>query len=255
VDHAEASAQLADRALEPRLLATIDSDSSPGAAALRAHIAACDACAAELAAWRRTWSAMRDRGPDEVAGAALPPALRTRVLGAVAAEPRRAGRVEAVSRWRRTAPWLAVAAAVVLAIGAVGLGLSGLREAERTRAENAGLVATTAALSDVLADPDHWVTGLEAVDGSAEGAVAWTDDEVVVVAYGLPALGPGQSYRCWVEQDGARTPIGPMSMSGSTGYWWGSTEGWRDLLGSGGRFGVSVAAEGAEPVPVLVGSF
>lgn len=254
MDHAEAFRQLADRALEPALLAAVDTDPSPGAAALRIHVAACDACATELAAWRRSWSAIAQREAGDEVGVAVPPALRARLLDAVAAEPRPRGRAAGTSRMRRIAPWLAAAAALILAVGAAGLGLSGMREADRIRAEHAGLIATTAALGDVLADPDHWVSGLRAVEGTAEGAVAWTDDQVVVVAYGLPALATGQAYRCWVEQDGVRTSIGPMSMSGSTGYWAGSTTGWQDLFSPGGQFGVSIVSEAGGSTPVLLGS-
>jgi hypothetical protein len=221
---------------------------------------------------RRTWSAMTARGADGEAGVAPPPALRERTLAAVAAggavgtaqaataadeagdtdvpAPRAAA---AIPGGRRLGPWLAVAAAVAVAVGIAGLGLLQARDADRVRAENAALSATTAAMGEVLADPGHRVAGLRAADGSLGGTVAWTDDEVVVVAPGLPALEPGQAYRCWVERDGVRTPIGSMALSGSTGHWVGSGYGSRDLLPAGGRFGVSVVSEDGASTPVLIG--
>jgi hypothetical protein len=44
-----------------------------------------------------------------------------------------------------------------------------------------------------------------------------------------------------------------MALSGSTGYWVGSTDGWQDILSPGGTFGVSVVAEGGASTPVLLG--
>lgn len=272
MDHAEAIEKLADLALEPGRLAYLDTDPSPSGTGLRTHAAGCAACAAELAAMRRTGAAMATRGTDGEAIVAPPAALRERTLAAVAASaaegtagaaiaaneagdsgvpaPRAA---DAIPGRRRTVPWLAAAAAVVIAVGAGGLGLLQAGAADRVRAENAALAATTAALGEVLADPGHRVAGLRTADGSPGGTVAWTEDEVVVVASGLPALEPRQAYRCWVERDGVRTPIGSMALSGSTGHWVGSGYGSRDLLSPGSRFGVSVVTEDGASTPVLIG--
>jgi hypothetical protein len=272
LDHAEAIELLADLALEPGRLASVDTDPSPEGAGLRTHVAGCAACAAELAAMRRARSAMASRGADGETGVTPPPALRARTLAAVAADrpmdaapgapasngagdadmpaPRATG---AVRHGRRLVPWLAAAAAVAIAVGVAGLGLLQAGDADRVRAENSALAATTAALGAVLADPGHRVAGLRTADGSPGGTVAWTADEVVVVASGLPALAPGRTYRCWVEYDGVRTPIGSMVLSGSTGHWVGSGYGSRDLLRPGGRFGVSVVTEDGASTPVLTG--
>lgn len=253
MDHAEAIERLADLALEPGLMAGLDEDPSAVSMALRAHVAACEPCALELAAWRRTWSALDGRGVDDPDLGGPRPSLRERTLLAVAADGRALPRGGG-SRRGRMVPWLAVAAAVAMAVGAAGLGVLQGREADRVRSENAGLAATASALGEILTDPAHRVASLRAVDGSAEGTVAWTDDEIAVVASGLPALAPGRTYRCWVEYDGERTPVGPMALSGSTGYWVGSTDGYRRLIVPGGTFGVSIVSEDGEAIPVLVGS-
>ncbi len=54
--HAEAQERLSDLALEPGRLARLADDPSPEAGALRAHLAECRPCSADLAGWRRTWA-------------------------------------------------------------------------------------------------------------------------------------------------------------------------------------------------------
>ena len=56
MQHAEAHERLADRVLEPQRLAGLEDDGSPEARALRAHVVACQLCAADLEDWRRTWT-------------------------------------------------------------------------------------------------------------------------------------------------------------------------------------------------------
>lgn len=285
MDHAEAQRLLADLALELGRLARLEQDASPDAGALRAHMSACTRCAADLESWRRTWRAIavaatdgdKTRSSGGGLGAALdgdpgllraPASLRAGTMAAVAAEhvatrsepvPLRSGAAPGPSarsagRGRRWMPWLAVAAALVIAVGAGSLAWSRTVELDHARTENAGLTATTATLDRVLAAPVHWVTTLRSPDGSAGGTVAWTATELAVITTTLP--GPPadhQAYRCWVERDGVRTPVGAMSFSGSTGYWAGSMEGWSSAFAPGATFGVSLVSDGGGAAPVLVG--
>jgi hypothetical protein len=282
MQHAEAQERLADLALEPGRLARLDNDPSPEAAALREHLAACRPCSDELAGWRRTWAhvgiALEAPQPDldgasddAMADASevlrAPASLRSRTLARIAAEAvtpaqdseagsdpgsRPASRSR---RWRRLTPWLAVAAALVIAIGAGSLAWTRSRSCVRVQAENTGLTATMASLDRVLATPTHWTVTLRTPDGTAGGTVAWSDAEIAVITTALPAPAAGQSYGCWVERDGVRTPIGPMWFSGSTGYWAGGLDGWASLLTPGARFGVSLAPAGGGPAtPALVGT-
>jgi hypothetical protein len=156
---------------------------------------------------------------------------------------------------RRWMPWIAAAAALVIALGAGSLAWTRTRDLDRAQTQNAGLTATMASLDRVLATPVHWTTTLRTPDGTAGGTVAWTASEIAVITSVLPAPPSGRSYRCWVERDGVRTPIGPMWFSGSTGYWAGDMGGWADLLSPGARFGVSVIpGDGGPGTPVLVGT-
>ena len=204
-----------------------------------------------------------------------PASLRARTLAAVAAEAGRGDRgvgrhpaveaarrvdgapvatPEATARRWRSLPWLAVAAALVIALGAGSLAWNRSAALDRATLENAGLADTAATLNRILATPTHWVVTLRAPDGTAGGTMAWTAAEIAVITTSVPGPTAGQSYRCWVERDGVRTPIGPMWFSGSTGYWAGPMGGWASGFIKGARLGVSLVPAGdGPPTPVLVG--
>jgi hypothetical protein len=290
--HAEAHERLADLALEPGRLARLDDDRSPEAAALRTHLAACERCATDLAGWRRTWAevgravgggtapaaearrpAAHDWVGPDLDPSRAPESLRARTMAAIAAEGRSPGapgqpvsppsqpalpiRLSSSGPARihspRWLPWLAAAAALLIAVGAGTLGLVRSSELDQARAQGAELTAVASTLNRVLADPEHWTATLRAADGTVGGTLAWSSSDMVVIATGLPTPGARQGYRCWVEQDGVRTPIGSMSFSGSTGYWAGGMTGWTGALASGARFGVSLVPDGGEGTPVLIG--
>lgn len=272
--HAEAHERLADLALEPAHLDTLETDASPEAAALRAHLADCERCRADVTAWRRAWAelgashAARDPVPEPIRA---PASLRARTLEAAfaprtsapaplgtAAEAARS-HASAGQRARRLAigrrmPWLVAAAALVIALGAGGLAWSGAAELQREQAANAELAAVATSFDRVLADPVHWVVPLRATDGAPGGTLAWSRTDLVVVSSVLPAPSDGRSYVCWVEHDGVRTPVGSMRFSGATGYWSGAMADWGADFAPGARFGVSLKADNGEAVPVLVGS-
>lgn len=261
MDHAEAHEQLADLALEPARLRALERDGSPEAAPLRAHIATCATCGAEAAAWLLTWESFADA---RASGAVpdrdvlkVPLALRAQVVASIAppAPASAPTPLPGPRRLPRRLPWLAMAAALVVAIGAGSLAWVRTGELDRARAEAAELSAVTAAMDHVLASPVHWITPLQTADGAPGGTLAWSATEIVVVTSALPMPEPGQVYRCWVEQGGARTTVGAMDFTGGTGYWAGSMSGWVGLLAPGSRFGVSlVPATGGEGAPMLIGS-
>lgn len=145
-------------------------------------------------------------------------------------------------------------AAIVVAVVGGSVGLTGNGEVTRLRAETARLEAVAATFDRVLAAPQHWSLTLRTADGAPAGTMAWSAAEIVVVTTGLPAPGDGQAYRCWVEINGTRTPMGAMSYAGSTGYWVGSMYQWSETIGPGARYGVSLVSEGGPATPVLVGT-
>jgi hypothetical protein len=287
MEHAEAHERLADLALEPARLARLDTDITPDGFAVRRHVAGCDACAADLAAYRRTWSELGDvlaaraageaTAPEDALDAQLtaPASLRVRTLEAVRQPPGvTATLIEADTMERAPAPdavvlpvvmrrfrasariaWLAAAAALIVAIGAGSLAWSQREALDQARSEGAQLASVTTTLDRVLADPVHWVTPLRTADGSPGGMLAWSDTELVVFTSALPKPGAGLTYRCWIERDGTRTPIGAMVFSGDTGFWVGSMSGWTAAFAPGSRFGVSLVSDNAGAgTPVLLGT-
>ncbi|HYM83239.1 MAG TPA: anti-sigma factor [Candidatus Dormibacteraeota bacterium] len=279
MDHAAAHEDLADLALEPHRLRRLDLDASPRSISLRAHLAECGDCRAELEAWRRVYAGLDEatraaaaplRSLEPSEPVAPSPALRSRTLAAIAGTPQAAGREDrgrATPRpdagrpraailalrprlpsgllggvWR--AGWVAATAALVLALGLGGLVVQRTGEADQARREAAELAASAGMLDRILAEPTHWVVPLRTADGAAGGTVAWSTSEVVVLTTALTPAADGATYRCWVEDAGTRTPVGTMSFSGSVGYWAGSTASW-PALQKGARFGVTAVASGA----------
>ncbi len=277
MQHAEAHERLSDLALDPGRLARLEGDPSPDAVALREHLSGCGRCAVDLAGWRRTWAEVGPavRGSDPIDEIRAPASLRARTLDAVHAAARadavqgnssrplpaatRGTRSTAVRLGRRLRPgagvaWLVAAAAIVVALVGGSVGLSGSGEVTRLRAETARLEAVAATFDRVLAAQQHWTLTLRTADGTPAGTMAWSAAEIVVVTTGLPAPGDGQAYRCWVEVNGTRTPMGAMSYAGSTGYWVGSMYQWSEAIGPGARYGVSLVSESGPATPVLIGT-
>lgn len=272
--HAEAHERLADLALEPARLGALEVDASPEAAALRAHLAECERCRADVAGWQRAWAelgASHSGGEPVPEPIRAPASLRARTLeaafaprapstaplaAAAAVAPAGDGSSRPVRRPAvgRRMPWLLAAAALVIALGAGGLAWTGATQLQREQAANAELAQVATSFDRVLADPVHWVVPLRATDGAPGGTLAWSRTDLVVVTRVLPAPSDGRSYVCWVERDGIRTPVGSMRFSGATGYWSGAMAGWGADFAPGARFGVSLKADNGEAVPVLVGS-
>jgi anti-sigma factor RsiW len=276
MDHTEAREQLLDRALEPARLRSLDADTSPESAELRAHLAACPACQAELAAWRGTLAAMDLAvGADAAAGGApatslgaldrpgddlAPPAgLRARTLAAaITPAPLPVGNLDLPRRPFRWPAWLAMAAVIVLLVvgGAVIVDRSG--QLDRAKADAAALAGVTATLDGILQDPAHQVAVLQTPAGAPAGTVSWSasDQSVVVLSTALKGPPAGQVYRCWIERNGAGVAVGEMQFSGSTAYWAGSLGSWGTTVAPGGRFWVSLepVAGGSRGTLVLTGT-
>ncbi len=155
--------------------------------------------------------------------------------------------------WRVALP---LVAALALAVG----GLVTLRDQasrlDTARADAAALTSLATTVDRVLADPSHHVVPLTAADGSAQGTLAWSTHDLVVMTAALASPPEGKEYRCWVERGGVRTRVGTMWFAGDLAYWNGSLDDWATIsLEGGGRFGVSLepATGGGGSSPVLLG--
>jgi hypothetical protein len=273
MDHAEAHELLADLALEPSNVGTASAPDDNDLLSL--HVATCEICRADLLAWRNTHRAIEDalatpdggrrRMADLVTEAPItPPAsLRTAIAaipGATSGEqidamPAPVAIHEAAARrrvsWRRAAPILAAAAVLVIAVAALRDQAVSL---DASRAETHELSQVTAVLGRLLSEPNHRVVSLAAADGTKEGSVAWSNHDLAVITTALTEPSAGEVYRCWIERDGVRSPVGKMWFVGNLAYWTGSLDGWATIsLDHGGRFGVSLepATGGTAGQPVL----
>jgi hypothetical protein len=140
-----------------------------------------------------------------------------------------------------TARLLPLVAVLAVVVAAGGLLLNQSRQLDRATADAAALAAVTATLDRVILDPDHRAIELRAADGSAGGSVVWSSHDLVVLTTALSAPSDDVVYRCWIERDGRRSPIGRMFFAGGTGYWTGSLDAWATTsLSAGSTFGISL---------------
>lgn len=276
MDHAEARELLLDLASEPARRRELDRDPGPGAAGLREHVATCAACGADRDAWRATFAALDMAvradavGVDDPArsfgdlarsaDSITPPAgLRERTLAISLEEaPVPLRRAATPRRSLRPAAWLAIAAALVVFVGGAAIAVDGSRQLDQARAENTALAGVTATLDQILQDPGHRVATLTTSAGAPAGSLSWSasNGTVAVLSTALQAPPAGQIYRCWIEQGGARVPVGEMLFSGSTAYWAGSLASWGYAPAPGDRFTVSLepVAGGGGGTPTLMAS-
>ena len=189
---------------------------------------------------------------DPIALAPTDPAPPHTATGVVAAPPR---------SWSRVLPWVAtLAAAVVLSVAATSF-LVGrqLDEGLATQARAIeGLEKVTLATIAITADDEAQRVSLAGTDGSATtGSLLFSPKTrlLVVVADGLAGPPAGREYRCWMEIDGQRTPVGKMFFADDLAYWVGDTP---EVSGAGPgtTFGVSLTDVGGsslEADPVIAG--
>ena len=280
MDHDEAREQMELAALEPGGLERLMAGDTPTAQATAAHLAGCPSCTDELARLGRASALIRETVRE------MPPAsLRARTLAAIRAEGVRRPIVAtatgvgaimeplAVPAGEATPPsargisrgqiigWAAtIAAAVVLSVATTSY-IVGSRVDEQLAAQDATIAAletVTTATLDITDEPDAEHVDLAGVtDPTLYGSLLFspTTAELVVVATGLTTPAADQVYRCWVEIDGHRTPVGKMFFGGDLAYWVGSVPAVSGLSGAA-TFGVSlVSASGGsvDAEPVLVG--
>ena len=185
---------------------------------------------------------------------------RGQVVGATAIAALVPGSSRNRGRANRLGWFASLAAALIVAVSGTALIV------------NAGHQSTSQALSDeidALGDVARWTLRVDAQPdvrrielastiGTAEtGSLVFSPSstELVVVADHLAPAAAGHEYRCWVEVDGHRTPIGTMFFGGTLAYWVGDVP----LVGGlapGAHFGVSLVelgTMGAPGEPVLAG--
>lgn len=157
------------------------------------HLAGCPSCTRELETWRGLYS-----GLARLPRPATPPALRLRILEAVARESARR-RVRAQARRRRLVAALSWSyAAGIAVVAALGLGLAFVPEV-RHAAGSAIAMATAAGLQAGLTVVD----GLSLVSAGADSVLRFLGDQLSWVetlgrALGTAGGAAGQWYGIWI---------------------------------------------------------
>jgi anti-sigma-K factor RskA len=191
------------------------------AAAVRAHLATCAECQAEVAT---LWSAV-DTLPDLVEPMDPPPGLRDRISAAILAEAAapqtppaplapatniavtdpstperpRTEPIRPAKWWSKAAPWAAAAAILLLVSG--GLLVWNLRLQEQ--------IVTTPTPETIALVP-----GDAAPDASGEVTYLPQDNLLLLDVRDLPALEPGQVYEVWlIGEEGVPAPAGVFDQS------------------------------------------
>ena len=272
MDHDEVREQLELAATEPAGIDRLMAGDTPLAAAIAAHLAGCSSCTDELDRLRRAAIIIGD-----AVRTTPPPELRERTLafvrdvGRIREAPAPVASVAAtmpVAVSAATAPpgfgrglaWVgAIAAAVLIAVTATAFVLdhqAGDRLAV-AQAQSAGLAHVTAATVALTGEPDAEHVQLAGTD-DRWGSVVYSADkgELAVIANGLTEPAGDREYRCWVEIDGQRTPVGKMFFGGDLAFWAGPVETISDLP-PGSTFGVSLVDTAGSDVgepPVLTGN-
>jgi anti-sigma-K factor RskA len=175
--------------------------------AFEAHLAGCDACRADVRAYTEVAAALAHAAP-----AAEPPrALRDRVL----AEAQRVRPIGAGTRAvpRARLPWLAAAAALLLAMGgAVATWRLSARvhDLERGIAARDSVHAADSAAMELLTGPDVNVVSLAGTNRAPSARIVWNHalNRFVVFAFDLPAAPAGRTYQLWAIAKGHA----PLSM-------------------------------------------
>jgi len=279
MDHNEVRELLEDAAVEPGGLERLMAGDTPNAAVVAGHLAGCPECTQEMERLRQTVGVIRP-----AVRAVPPPELRQQTLDYVAALGRPRGApataaagagaigdaqpptapvaLEDARRPRRVRIGALVAIAAVLVAAVVGTGLAvGLNQAGTVR----GQAAEIEALGDVArwtlrleAQPDRERVELASTTGDpTTGTLSYSPSskELVVVADHLARPPAGKEYRCWVEVNGKKIPIGKMFFGGDLAYWVGDVPQVAGLPDDT-KFGVSLidlASPETPGQPVLVG--
>jgi len=261
MDHAAAHERIEDLLLEPARLDRLDASTEPEDLALREHIAECDACRGDLEAWRRLGRALGGALPDSTSAAAaavepieVPPSLRTRVIGAVHGMSQ-AESAQAEAVWGATGPamaprglppWLGLAAALIVAVGALAITFDQASQRAAAESSATALSNVVAAVDRVLA-AKHAIVPLRDANGADVGSISWSRHDWVVLTTALAEPAAAQRYKCWLEDGDGSVLVGEMLFAGDTAYWVKSVDDWATWeIGPSTQFVVTLEAVDAQ---------
>ncbi len=178
------------------------------------HLAACVACAQEVAELTATAAQL-----GLAAAVPVPALMKDQVLRRIRTVRQEPPLVPARSRLRsfaRTLPRLGLAAALAAAATFGGIAVWQHQSAEDARTQARQAQERADELASVLASPDAQVTAGDLADG-ARGTVivSRARDRAAFVAAGLPKLPAGKVYQLWFSDGDAMRPAGVFSGTGA----------------------------------------
>jgi len=242
--------EIADR-LEAYVLGQLSSDERRE---IDAHLASCATCAHDVRDLNDVFAGIGESVPP----IAPPPALRQRVVNAVAVTPQEPGRT-VVMKSRRRPLWVratwAAAAAIVLAVGVVAYRIDQSRQqlasdVAQLRTDNDGLqerlrqfsAQTDLALSILTAADMREIplTGSDSYATAAARAYLSPTRGLLVVADRMPVPPPGRIYQVWVIENGTPASAGLLAEPSSGRGMLIATP---PRLGAGGSVTVAVTDE------------
>jgi anti-sigma-K factor RskA len=182
-------------------LHALDSDEER---AFEEHLAHCDDCREQVAAFQETAAAMAHDGDP----AAPPAGLRGRILAEARRERPQVVQLRERRRWTSpaTAGFAATAACAAIALGIWSLSLSSSLSDERAALDRADEAVSVLAQADARRIPLSGAEGLLVVNRAGE---AW------LVVSGLEAATGDKTYEAWVIEDGDAVPAGLFHGGGS----------------------------------------
>lgn len=179
------------------------------------HLHTCPACREDLGGLQATAARLAVAVAEPAS-----PTLRERVLEAVSRSPQERPRVTALlpGPWRRWAPGLLAAAAVLAIVGSLGAyvvehGRS--EDAQRQQAAVSQRLADAqhqeAVMADMLAAPDAGVHPVTLDNGARVSVVSSSSlDQAVLASTQLPAAGEGKDYEVWTIGENGPVSQGVM---------------------------------------------
>lgn len=172
-------------------------------AAFEQHLAGCAACVAEVVEFQATAARL-----GEAESTSPPDGLRESVLEAARRTPQRRPVVPVVtvvpdSRWRRYAPRLLAAAAVLVVAGVVGLYVG-----EHDQATDGQAQADE--IEEVMTAPDRVFSPSRNGDVPVQVVSSRSMDKAVVMVNDLPPIDDEHSYEMWAIDDTGTRSLGAM---------------------------------------------
>jgi len=197
------------------------------------HLATCAACRQELDELLATVARL-----GEAVAMPPPPEMRLRLMEAVRRTPQERPLVARMrpKGWRRQAPLLLAAAAVLAVVASLGAFV-----VERERLEEVQAAQST--LSSVLTAPDAQDATAELDGGRVRVVSSLALDQAVVLMADMPSPGAGKSYELWSIGDDGPVSEGvlPASDPGSADMHL------IDELDAAGALALTVEPEGGSP--------